>query len=95
MKSPLDLEVLWAAFLIAATAELGCLSRTAALVLRFDHPLSVCLGTLLGNIVILIPIFFLGNTIGRYLPETPVRIGTSLLFIAMGIYLILSPKAHL
>jgi Ca2+/H+ antiporter, TMEM165/GDT1 family len=89
MKHPLfDLQVFWAAFLTASIAEVACLVRTEAVAAHFGSPLSVCLGTLLGNILLLLPVLFFGGALHR-LPEAPVRIVSAAIFIAAGVLILL------
>jgi putative Ca2+/H+ antiporter (TMEM165/GDT1 family) len=88
LKLDFQLAVFWAAFLAAFFAELNCLARTATLVTRFGSPLSVCLGTLLGNALLLLPIFLGGEWLHKSFPELPVRIISALLFILMGVLML-------
>lgn len=89
MKFGFEYSVFIAAFLFAAAAEIGCLSRTVALVARYGSPISVCLGTLLGNVAILIPVFLAGNYLNKVVPEHYARIGAGILIVILGILMIL------
>jgi putative Ca2+/H+ antiporter (TMEM165/GDT1 family) len=93
MKIPFDWAVFLAALLVAVSGELACFARTAALVARYGSPLSVVLGTLLGNLVILVPVLLFGAVLHRYLPHDPVRIGAGLLFVVLGVLMMLD-KFH-
>lgn len=85
--------VFWLTFITAFSAEFACLARTIAIVSKFGSPLSVCLGTLLGNVLLLLPIFLWGDKLQQYLPEPLVRVVVGLLFIIMGIGILLH-KLH-
>jgi uncharacterized membrane protein len=88
MKAPLfDPPVFWAAFLASTIAEVVCLVRNEALVAHFGSPLSVFLGALLGNIVLLLPVLLFGNLLHR-LPATPVRYGAAAIFIGVGLLIL-------
>jgi putative Ca2+/H+ antiporter (TMEM165/GDT1 family) len=84
----LDWTILLQAFLVALTAEGACLLRSTALVARLGHPVSVAVGTLLGNMIMLLPILCCGAWIHHHFPAEHVRIAAGLLFILFGLGLL-------
>lgn len=90
MKFDFSPSIFWLSLLAVISAELGCFVRTAAIAVRYGSPLSVCLGTLLGNLILLLPIFFVGDWLHRVLPPTPTRVVSGLLLMTIGLIIILS-----
>lgn len=87
MHSLFDSRIFWAAFLTACVAELACLARNGALVAQLGSPLSVFLGALLGNIVLLLPVLLFGGSLHR-LPELPIRLTSAAIFIGVGLLIL-------
>jgi putative Ca2+/H+ antiporter (TMEM165/GDT1 family) len=94
MKIDFHLSVFLVAFIAGFSAELPCLVRTAAIATRYGSPLSVCLGTLLGNAVLLLPVFFGAEWLHRHLPEQPVRIICGLILTLMGLLVLFHRHHH-
>lgn len=80
----------WPVFMVALTAaflgELPCLARTASVVIQHGRPLSVVLGTLAGNALLILPVLLCGEGLHRHFPERPAAILCGLVFIGLGIY---------
>jgi putative Ca2+/H+ antiporter (TMEM165/GDT1 family) len=94
MRVSFDASVFLVAFAVTAMAEVACLSRTVALVLRFGSPFSLWLGVMAGNIAVLLPVLLLGDQVSRWLPESVVRIVAGLIFLALGVWTLLSRLSH-
>lgn len=86
MRIIIDWQVFLLAFGAAFLGELPCLARTAGVVIERGQPLSVALGTLCGNALLLLPVLLCGGWLHRHFPEEPARILTSLIFIGLGIH---------
>jgi putative Ca2+/H+ antiporter (TMEM165/GDT1 family) len=93
MKAPIfDPQVFWAAFLASSIAEVACLVRNEALAAHFGSPLSVFLGALLGNVVLLLPVLLFGGLLHR-LPLAPVRYLSAAVFIGAGLLILFERHA--
>lgn len=85
MKLPfLDRHIILAAFWLTVLTEVGCLARTEALAARLGSPFSVCLGTLLANLLLLAAAFVLAGWIQRF-PASLLRLLAALIFLLLGV----------
>lgn len=80
-----------AALAVALLGELPCLVRTALISARNENFLPTFLGTLLGTVIMMLLAVFLGDELGKHVPQQPLRIvgGIGLIFFGL---LILSGK---
>jgi putative Ca2+/H+ antiporter (TMEM165/GDT1 family) len=85
----MKLSVFWAAFLVAVVAEMGCLARNTALFATQGAALSVFLGTLLADLVLLLVSALLGEMLHRLLPEPWIERVAGVVFLVMGSLMLL------
>lgn len=83
------------AFLATCAAEFGCLVRSAALVLSSKIPLAVVIGTVVANIVLLLPIVIFGDRLLHMFPAAVTAHADTfagVLFILIGIWMLFGSK---
>lgn len=97
MKSTLPLAIFWTAFVTAYVAELGCLVRTGALVLSSRSPFWVVLGTLAGNVAVVLPLLLFGEKLLRLFPshlDHRLHQFAGLVFVLLGLWMLFSQHSH-
>lgn len=85
-------HVFWLALITVVSAEVGCFFRTAALVEKYGSPMWVCLGTLLGNAIWLIPIFLGGRWMHEHISPLLARILAGTVLMGMGLLILLGKE---
>lgn len=82
----------WSAFALFAVAELGDKTQlaTVGLTAEFNSPWMVFFGAVVGELIIVLLSVMLGKLIARHIPMRLINLICSLLFIAIGGYIILS-----
>lgn len=82
-------HVLGVTILTVVFAELGCFFRTAALVDKLGCPAAVCLGTLIANVIIVLPILIGGEWLHRVLPPIAARVVSGLVLVLLGFLILI------
>ena len=70
-------------------AEIGCLFRSAALIIRFGSVLSVCAGVLLGNFLLLLPLLLEGEWIHKSISPSLAKWISGLIIVVIGLLILM------
>ena len=82
------MDALLTSTLLVALAEMGDKTQIATIALgaRFENVFAVTAGTTLGMMVANVPAVLFGEALARRVPVRALQIGAALLFVALGIW---------